>query len=30
MSELIQKVRAIREKTWDQEPEDVKNLLDTA
>jgi hypothetical protein len=28
MSELVQKVLAIREKTWAQEPEDVKNLLD--
>ena len=28
MSELVQKVRAICEKTWAEEPEDVKNLLD--
>jgi hypothetical protein len=28
MSELVKKIRAIREKTWAQEPEDVKNLLD--
>ena len=28
MSELVQEVRAICEKTWAEEPEDVKNLLD--
>ena len=28
MSDLIQRVRAIRENTWAREPEDIKNMLD--